>query len=503
ANGNYRNGQNETGWGILEIETFNDFSEEIQSYAAGLIEGYCERLHNYIKNNLNWIKLKVNLLAKKDIYWHNTFTQLTGINDGYENNYYGEEEYYYIPNVSFKNSSVLLIQMSGDFFDLEHVFKKSENLEYEPSHCSGFIKITEGNKDLLMSHVSMSGYNTMNRILKLYKFAFDKKQSPGNIVSFSGYPAALSSADDYTLTSAGILSMETTIAVFNEPLYNKVKSKGQLHCWLRSYIANRLSVTARDWVRIFGRYNSGTYNNQWTVLDYKLFKPGQELPKNDLIWILEQIPGLVVSRDITWFINRYGYWPSYNIPFLSKISELSGFNEKGLLNNWWRWGYTPRAKIFHRDHNKVKDLKTLKELMRYNDYTHDEYSRCKCDPHIQLNISTRGDLNPKNGKYEVSGMGFRNHGSIDYKGTNFELFKQLRFEVIGGPTYGGPGNLPYFSWSNTKINTTHYGQPINWNFTEFTTIVIPQMGITFIVMIKQTEIQFFTHYVPLYNHSET
>jgi len=27
-------------------------------------------------------------------------------------------------------------------------------------------------------------------------------------------------------------------------------------------------------------------------------------------------------------------------------------------------------------------------------------------------------------------MGFRNHGSIDYKGTNFELFKQLRFEVF-------------------------------------------------------------------------
>ena len=64
-------------------------------------------------------------------------------------------------------------------------------------------------------------------------------------------------------------------------------------------------------------------------------------------------------------------------------------------------------------------------------------------------------------------MGFRNHGSIDYKGTNFELFKQLRFEVyleenkinlkinfqvVGGPTYGGPGNLPYFRcFFNIKI----------------------------------------------------
>ncbi|CAK5085068.1 unnamed protein product [Meloidogyne enterolobii] len=88
-----------------------------------------------------------------------------------------------------------------------------------------------------MSHVSMAGYNTMNRILKLYKFAF----------------AALSSADDYTLTSAGLLSIETTIAVFNEPLYEKVKENKHLHCWLRSYLANRLSKTARDWVQLFGR----------------------------------------------------------------------------------------------------------------------------------------------------------------------------------------------------------------------------------------------------------
>jgi len=41
--------------------------------------------------------------------------------------------------------------MSGDFYDLEHVFKKNPNLESEPSHCSGFIKITEGNEDLYVN----------------------------------------------------------------------------------------------------------------------------------------------------------------------------------------------------------------------------------------------------------------------------------------------------------------------------------------------------------------
>lgn len=42
----------------------------------------------------------------------------------------------------------------------------------EPGRCSGFVKVAPDNQDLFFSHVAMSGYNTMNRILKLYKFDF-------------------------------------------------------------------------------------------------------------------------------------------------------------------------------------------------------------------------------------------------------------------------------------------------------------------------------------------
>jgi hypothetical protein len=43
---------------------------------------------------------------------------------------------------------------------------------------------------------------------------------------------------------------------------------------IRSTVANRLALTGAEWVEIFKNYNSGTYNNQWMVVDYNQFRAG-------------------------------------------------------------------------------------------------------------------------------------------------------------------------------------------------------------------------------------
>ncbi|KAE9555852.1 hypothetical protein FO519_000937 [Halicephalobus sp. NKZ332] len=494
ALGRYRNDVNKTGWGVFEVETFEGYPSQLQAFAAGVAEGYltklqihyhfrntveslckgqkayCKKLYKYIQNNLDWVRQQVTSTPKTDLYWKHvnlTYTQLTGIFEGYRK----AKDATITPSVSFILNPILMIQLSGELIDLNKALNRTTMVsdDPEPSKCSGLVKVTEGNKDLLFSHVAMSGYNTMNRVVKLYKFGgYKKKDVPGHTVSFSGYPGALASADDYNLISSGLASIETTISVFNESYYDNVKPVNQLHCWVRSIIANQLARNASDWVKIFARYNSGTYNNQWTVVDYNLFKPGQALPEKDLVWILEQLPGYTAIQDVTWFVNKFRYWPSYNIPYIRSINVRSGFATKGATQNWWKWGYSPRARIFHRDHNKVHDIESLRALMRYNDYTHDEFSKCKCNPPYtaEAGISARGDLNPANGTYEIPGMGHRNHGSLDYKGTNYELFKKLRFQAVGGPAFDP---LPPFSWNTTDIDSPHYGQPTLWNFGPFIT----------------------------------
>uniref|UniRef100_A0A915Q441 Phospholipase B-like n=1 Tax=Setaria digitata TaxID=48799 RepID=A0A915Q441_9BILA len=356
-----------------------------------------------------------------------------------------------------------MIHLAGELIDLGNMFGNNET---NAGHCSGLVKLAPDNADLFVAHVTMSGYETMNRILKFYKFAFDKQKVPGYATSFSSYPGSIASLDDFLLSSSGLAIIETTNAIFNYSLYDAVKAVGQLHCWIRSIIATRLANTAKQWITIFARYNSGTYNNQWSVVDYKLFEPKKELPSKNILWVLEQAP--LLAHDMTWFLKNFTYWPSYNIPYFKTISEITGFKQKGQLLDWYKWGNSPRAKIFHRDQHKVIDMDSLQKLMRYNNYKYDNLSRCKCTPpySAEASISTRGDLNPVNGTYEIEQMGHRNHGAIDYKGTNHELIKNLRFKAWGGPTYDP---LPVFSWATTDITAKHYGQPEVWQFKEMET----------------------------------
>ena len=83
--------------------------------------------------------------------------------------------------------------------------------------------------------------------------------------------------------------------------------------WVRVVVANRIAENGNEWCSIFEKANSGTYNNQWMVLDYKLFKAGQSL-QPDTLWILEQVPGTVHMADMTVLLEQRGYWASYNLP---------------------------------------------------------------------------------------------------------------------------------------------------------------------------------------------
>ncbi|KAK5979999.1 Phospholipase B [Trichostrongylus colubriformis] len=487
----WRNSVNASGWTFLEVETQSKFEPELQAYAAGYLEGvlsrevlhyhiqnvaedycknftqYCKRMNEFVDQNQQYIKQKLASTSKDDMYWsavNRVYHQLTGLIDGYESRPIK-------PGVTYEMHPILLMNWNGDFYDLEKKLNKTRDPVEDQvgGHCSGLIKVAPNNADLFISQVTMSGFQNMLRVLKLYKFGYDREFFPGYATSMASYPGLLYSSDDFALMSSGLAVIETTISVFNVSLFNHTQAVGQLPTWIRAVVANQMARDAREWCHIYAKYNSGTYNNQWAVLDYNKFTPNETLPEYGLFYVLEQMPGTIVYQDLTWFLQKYSYFPSYNIPYFKKITDVSGFVNQGKkLGDWFVWGKSPRARIFERDHSKVTDLDSLTKLMRYNNYTQDEFSRCNCKPpySAEAAISARGDLNPANGTYEFPGQGHVNHGALDYKGTNAAMMKKLEFRAQGGPTWG---TVPPFRWStfDFKDKVKHVGHPDEWKFDWF------------------------------------
>jgi len=94
--------------------------------------------------------------------------------------------------------------------------------------------------------------------------------------------------------------------------------------FVRAMIANRLADNPTDWVELFKLHNSGTYNNQWMILNYAAFQPGSPLPFKDVLYVLEQMPGHVMYDDLTDHLIDQTYWASYNVPYFPFIFNVSG-----------------------------------------------------------------------------------------------------------------------------------------------------------------------------------
>lgn len=261
-----------------------------------------------------------------------------------------------------------MLNSMGDLFDIipatsisKRPLFKSMNLKElrayanRNGHCSALLRITPGIEDIFVGHTSWFTYSAMLRIMKSYEFQLHNKKSFASKVIFSSYPATLSSLDDmYMISGSNLIMTQTTNSIYNASLWDLVIPQSLL-AWQRVRTANQLSNSGRDWYEIVSKYNSGTYNNQYMILDMKKFLPYNALP-DETLFIVEQIPGLIQGSDCTEQLER-GYWSSYNVPYHKDIYLQSGYGIIDELSRhllYTEYQQAPRAKIFRRDQSNVK-----------------------------------------------------------------------------------------------------------------------------------------------------
>jgi hypothetical protein len=485
AYGSFEQTVNETGWGVLNVvvnaEESGIENDELLMEAAGYLEGaltheliyynylniygaffngekpdIVEKAKDWYKGQRMWMEGMIAKEANKNVLWHYAaflLRQFYGLYNGYNAVAPGEHKLDLFV-FDFLNGN-------GDYLDLQNVLDPSKMPDFDKmsedeltrwisksGHCSALIKMAPGYENVYAGHSSWFIYTAMLRIYKHYNFVLNDKNYAAQRVSFSSYPAYLSSLDDFYIMDSKVIMLQTTNGIYNKAIYANVTQDGLL-AWHRVRVANWLASGGREWCDIVRMYNTGTYNNQYMVLDLKKFHLNNVL-EDDALWVAEQVPGYVHIGDQT-AILREGYWASYNVPFYEDIFEMSGYaameKTKGPSVSH---DLAPRAKIFRRDEGKVTSVEAFEHIMRYNDYKDDPYS--KGSP---MNaICSRGDLE------STPSLG----GCYDTKVTDYEMAMQMTSLAISGPTYQ---DQPIFSWRNfpnVSFHAPHYGQPVEFNF---------------------------------------
>ncbi|XP_058477316.1 phospholipase B-like 1 [Solea solea] len=467
-----------SGWGVLEIHAGYGGSpqeEETTYFLAGYLEGYLTAgqmfthysnmypqlikdenvlnpLTKFLSSQDQWAREQVKLRRNHDPLWKHLgliLAQLDGLHAGAAQ---------WAKNTHTEPLSAFAIQFLngvGDLLDLVPALTPRASSSTGTGafrmpgmgHCTALIKVLPGFENLLLGHSSWYTYAATMRIYKHWDFKVsDSPHTATAKMSFSSYPGFLMSLDDFYLLGSRLLMTQTSIGIFNASLFSQL-SPCSLLAWQRVRLANSMAHSGEEWAHLFSKYNSGTYNSQYMVVDLSRVSLGHSI-RDGALTVVEQIPGKVMHSDQTQALRR-GYWPSYNIPFHVEIYSLSGF---GVM--WKRYGVDfsydlcPRAKILRRDQAKVSDLNSLKHIMRYNNYKRDPYSK----GHPCKTICCRDDLRPRRP---------RPGGCYDTKVTDFQMAHQLAAEAINGPTT--QGGLRPFSWQSFNL-TTHQGLPQTYNF---------------------------------------
>lgn len=426
-------------------ENVTNFMLEQYAYAKALAATYAERKDE--KERDYYLTLKKVLL------------QFDGILDGV--NHAAADPAHQITLLQ-----LLLLDASGDLYDIIpavdkdgfklNIGKLSAQEFFDSWHkqisCSALIRMTPDGSDIFAGHNTWTSYQNMLRIFKHYDLDGGRLKN-----SMSSKPGMVYSKDDfYALPASQMVVMETTNGVMDKTLYDNVTPKSLL-TWQRIPLANTVAQNGRDWTATVSKHNSGTYANQWMVLDLKNFNNAS---KKDLLWIVELAPGIAKAQDVTDVFLQRGFWPSYNVPYDKDVYVKSGFQAAyETYGDHYSYEKCPRAQIYSRDAPKVNDFTQMQRILRYNDFANDPLSQNE----PANAIASRYDLRSMN----TTGSNPKSYGAVDAKLTSLKRMMAHAsgaslVSAVNGPT---TQNQPPFQWSTSIFNSqVHVGQPDLFNF---------------------------------------
>ncbi|EDW69289.1 putative phospholipase B-like lamina ancestor [Drosophila virilis] len=342
---------------------------------------FCEWLRNLLTRNYEQLKEQAAAMAEHDHYWHQLhliLNQLEGMETGYIRGATRarsdlEEE---IPLSDF-----LLMNAAADIQDLKIYYENyvlpNGTAEAGAAGSKNFFlpsasmltrllrdeQAPQQSLQLLFGHSTAGSYSSMLRIQKRYKFHYhfspDTRSNtvPGADITFTGYPGIIGSTDDfYVVKGRQVQSIVGGVCIKNEnlALWEKVDVKNMVPLVARVMAANRIAQNRRTWARAMSRHpftgakqwisvdlnKLGAQDNLYNTLDADEKHDDAPVPLNEkdnaaiserhdqlknMVWIVEQLPGLVHSKDVTenFLLAGNSTWLANGVPYFDVILNAS------------------------------------------------------------------------------------------------------------------------------------------------------------------------------------
>uniref|UniRef100_A0A182IKY9 Phospholipase B-like n=1 Tax=Anopheles atroparvus TaxID=41427 RepID=A0A182IKY9_ANOAO len=316
------------GWSQLELESQSSYTDSVQAYSAGMMEGaltwhniymhwlntidavcsrdpeseeFCEWLRGLITTNVDTVKKMADMKGKHDYYWYQIalfYDQLEGLEIGFRKGVKRSRLDYEIPKQDF-----LLMNAAVDIRDLKvyytNFLMEESGLEPEPAKGMMLLKLLRqpnGLSKILLGHTSDGSYSSMMRMVKKYTLRYhfsselsrvasvpkvdgkeeeDPRVVPGTHIVFTGYPGVLASLDDFYVITGGSQHHLVAAGVKMEndhvSLWRKIDLVRSVSLAPRVMAANRLGYNGRTWSRYFAR-NPSTGVKQWLLIDMARFE---------------------------------------------------------------------------------------------------------------------------------------------------------------------------------------------------------------------------------------
>lgn len=492
-----------TGWGKLVINTTRTSSSADQAWAAGLLEGsltririkqryqswfharfnnqtkkYYDSLQHWVEAQFLWVRNQAEEKRGVDKYWDHVSTvirMLGGLTEGVR--MAGGKKSEFNGNIS---RALMMMNWDYDLFEIGgHLFPNgtTEKLDnnnpplQKEGHCRALVKLAPDMSELFFGHTTWESYAMMLPVFKWYNMplGIGGKGTIADSISMSTYPGSLMSQQDFCVMSSGLVVISTTLPVLDNNILSKL-SPNSVPGWIRFIVANRMARSGPEYSTIIGKENSGSYTNQFMVIDLNKYHAKKQRLDPDLLTIIEQLPSKMISMDATPYLLQ-GYWPSYNRPFFHEVSVGLGYpTAVSKYGEFWDYQRYCGAAIFRRDASSIQSLDEFEKFLRYNNYLHDSLCQiCAVDgnPVGACGIASRDDLNPGRAKKPditpVALWKLMAAGAIDAKVSTSTLAKNLNAKAQAGPTHD---TQTPFEWSTSifEHSVVHEGQVERFEF---------------------------------------